>query len=201
MRPRIPSGDDNRTHLRGALLESIDRRNPKGKRDYAILLLVARLGLRVGDIRALKLSDLNWNRKLIAITMQKTKQRFELPLLKDVGRAIIDYLRNGRPQTDSGIIFIRHRAPYDGFANHNCLHKMLTRHMVKAKIGGMHDQKHVLHSLRSTLAFVLLEKGAPLPVISEALGHQSTQTTGFYLRIDMNGLRNCIIDPEDVRHE
>lgn len=183
------------------LLESIDRQNPKGKRDYAILLLVARLGLRVGDIRALKLSDLNWNCKLISITMQKTKQLLELPLLEDVGWAIIDYLRNGRPQTDSTTIFIRHRAPYDGFANHNCLHKMLTRHMVKAKIEGMHDQKHGLHSLRSTLALALLEKGTPLPIISEALGYQSTQTTRFYLRIDMNGLRNCIIDPEDVCHE
>jgi len=133
--------------------------------------------------------------------MQKTKQLLELPLLEDVGWAIIDYLRNGRPQTDSTTIFIRHRAPYDGFANHNCLHKMLTRHMVKAKIEGMHDQKHGLHSLRSTLALALLEKGTPLPIISEALGHQSTQTTRFYLRIDMNGLRNCIIDPEDVCHE
>jgi integrase/recombinase XerD len=183
------------------LLESIDRQNPKGKRDYAILLLVVRLGLRVGDIRALKLSDFNWNRKLISIAIQKTKQQLELPLLEDVGWAIIDYLKNGRPQTDTDIIFIRHKAPYDGFADHNCLHKMLTRHMVKAKIEGMHDQKHGLHSLRSTLAYVLLENGTPLPIISEALGHQNIQTTRFYLRIDMNGLRNCIIDPEEVCHE
>lgn len=183
------------------LLESIDRQNPKGKRDYAILLLVVRLGLRVGDIRALILSDLNWNRKLISIIMQKTKQQLELPLLEDVGWAIIDYLRNGRPKTDSDFVFIRHKAPYDGFSDHNCLHKMLTRHMVKAKIEGMHDQKHGLHSLRSTLALVLLENGTPLPVISEALGHQSIQTTRFYLKIDMNGLRNCVIDPEEVCHE
>ncbi len=183
------------------LLESIDRQNPKGKRDYAILLLVARLGLRVGDIRALKLSDLYWNRKLISIIMQKTKQQLELPLLEDVGWAIIDYLRNGRPKTDSDFVFIRHKAPYDGFSDHNCLHKMLIRHMVKAKIEGMHDQKHGLHSLRSTLALVLLENGTPLPVISEALGHQSIQTTRFYLKIDMNGLRNCVIDPEEVCHE
>lgn len=183
------------------LLESIDRQNPKGKRDYAILLLVARLGLRVGDIRAFKLSDLNWNRKLISIIMQKTKQQLELPLLEDVGWAIIDYLKNGRPQTDSDFVFIRHKAPYNGFADHNCLHKMLIRHMVKAKIEGMHDQKHGLHSLRSTLALALLENGTPLPIISEALGHQSVQTTRFYLKIDMNGLRNCAIDPEEVCHE
>jgi site-specific recombinase XerD len=183
------------------LLESIDRQNPKGKRDYAILLLVVRLGLRVGDIRALKLSDLNWDRKLISIIMQKTKQPLELPLLDDIGWAIIDYLKNGRPQTDSDVVFIRHKAPYNGFSDHNCLHKMLIRHMVKAKIEGMNDQKHGLHSLRSTLALVLLENGTPLPVISEALGHQNIQTTRFYLKIDMNGLRNCVIDPEEVYHE
>lgn len=183
------------------LLGSIDRHNPKGKRDYAILLVVARLGLRVGDIRKLKLSDLNWNRKLISIFMQKTKQQLELPLLEDVGWAIIDYLKNGRPQTDSDFVFIRHRAPYNEFADHNCLHKMLIRHMVKAKIEGMQNQKHGLHSLRSTLALALLENGTPLPVISEALGHQNIQTTRFYLKIDMNGLRNCVIDPEEVCHE
>ena len=182
------------------LLESIDRQNPKGKRDYAIVLLVTRLGLRVGDIRLLKISNLNWNRKVISITMQKTRQPLELPLLDDVGWAIIDYLKNGRPYTISNNVFIRHKAPYDGFADHNCLHKMLVRHMSKAGIQ-MSDQKHGLHSLRSTLALVLLEKGTPLPVISEALGHQNIQTTSIYLKIDMNGLRNCIIDPEEVCHE
>jgi len=182
------------------LLDSIDRQNPKEKRDYAILLLVARLGLRVGDIRALKLSDLNWNRKLISIIMQKTKQLLELPLLDDVGWAIIDYLKNGRPLTISDFVFIRHKAPYDGFADHNCLHKMLTRHMVRAKIE-IKDQKDGLHSLRSTLALALLENGTPLAIISEALGHQSIQTTSIYLKIDMNGLRNCVIDPEEVCHD
>lgn len=182
------------------LLASVDRQNPKGKRDYAILLLVARLGLRAGDIRALKLSDLNWNRKLISIIMQKTKQPLELPLLDDVGWAIIDYLKNGRPQTISDFVFIRHRAPYDGFSDHNSMHKMLVRHMIRAKIE-MGDQKHGLHSLRSTLALDLLENGTPLRIISEALGHQSIQTTSIYLKIDMNGLRNCVIDPEEVCHE
>ena len=132
--------------------------------------------------------------------MQKTKQPLELPLLDDVGWAIIDYLKSGRPQTIYDFVFIRHKAPYDGFADHNCLHKMLVRHMVRAKIE-MTGQKHGLHSLRSTLALALLENGTPLPIISGALGHQSIQTTSIYLKIDMNGLRNCVIDPEEVCHE
>jgi integrase/recombinase XerD len=181
------------------LLESIDRHNPQGKRDYAILLLVTRLGLRVSDIRSLKLTDLNWNRKTLSIVMQKTKQPLELPLLDDVGWAIIDYLKNGRPQTLSDRVFIRHRAPYDAFTDGNCLSRMLGRHMHRAGID-MSGQKQGLHSLRSTLARVMLENGTPLHVISETLGHQSIQTTSIYLKIDIEGLRNCTIDPEEVLH-
>lgn len=181
------------------LLESIDRHNPQGKRDYAIFLLVTRLGLRVGDIRSLKLTDLNWNRKTLSIVMQKTKQPLELPLLDDVGWAIIDYLKNGRPQTVSDRVFIRHKAPYTGFTDSNCLGRMLGRHMHRTGIN-MGGQKQGLHALRSTLARVMLENGTPLPVISEALGHQSIQTTSIYLKIDMVGLRNCVIDPEEVLH-
>ena len=180
------------------LLDSIDRHNPRGKRDYAILLLVTRLGLRVSDIRSLRLTDLNWNRKILSIIMQKTKQPLELPLLDDIGWAIIDYLKNGRPQTISDCVFIRHKAPYDGFSSN--LGKMLGRYMNRAGVK-MSGQQHGLHSLRSTLARVMLKNGTPLPVISEALGHQSIQTTSIYLKIDMDGLRNCVIDPEEVCHE
>lgn len=182
------------------LLNSIDRNNPEGKRDYAILLMVTRLGLRVSDIRALKLENINWKRKIISITMQKTKLPLELPLLEDIGWAVIDYLKNGRPTTDSSHIFIRHKAPYTGFSVFNSLGRMLGRRMNKAGID-MKGQKHGLHSLRSTLAKVMLENGAPLPLISETLGHQNIQTTSIYLKIDIEGLRNCVIDPEEVCHE
>ena len=133
--------------------------------------------------------------------MQKTKQLLELPLLEDVGWAIIDYLKNGRPQqTRSDFVFIRHIAPFEAFNQFNNLHQMLSRYMDFAKIEKT-DQKRGLHSLRSTLALALLDSGTPLPTISEALGHNSIQSTRFYLKIDMNGLRNCVIDPEEVCHE
>ena len=182
------------------LLNSIDRKNPIGKRDYAIILIVARLGLRVSDIRSLKMADLNWDRKLLSIVMQKTRQPLGLPLLEDVGWAIIDYLKNGRPQTASKNIFIRHIAPYNGFSDGNSFDKMLAVYMNKAGIV-MRGQKHGLHSLRSTLASLMLENGTPLPVISEALGHQNINTTSIYLKIDMKGLRCCTIDPEEVSRE
>lgn len=180
------------------LLESIDRGNPSGKRDYAIFLLVVRLGFRVSDIRSLKLSNLNWNLKKISIIMQKTKQSLELPILEDVGWAIIDYLKNGRPETSSDILFIRHRAPYDAFSQNDCLQHSLHRYMVKAGIEIPRDRTCGLHSLRSTLARTMLDNNTPLPIISAVLGHQNIQTTSIYLKIDLEGLRKCVIDPDEV---
>jgi integrase len=180
------------------LLEAVDRGDPKGKRDYAILLLAVRLGLRVSDIRGLRLHSLNWSRKTIFLTMQKTKQPLELPLLEDIGWAIIDYLKNGRPETKCDRVFVRHRAPYDSFGENESFYRELHRYMVKAGLEIPLDLHCGLHSLRSTLAGNLLEARIPLPVISEALGHQSIQTTSIYLKIDLNGLRKCALDPEEV---
>lgn len=180
------------------LLKAIDRGGPKGKRDYAILLLVVRLGLRVSDIRGLKLSNLNWNRKTISITMQKTKRPLKLPLLDDIGWAIIDYLKNGRPKTKCDAVFIRHVAPYDSFGEGESFYKELHRYMVKAELEIPLDFHCGLHSLRSTLARNMLEAKVALPVISDTLGHQSTNTTSIYLKIDLNGLKRCALDPEEV---
>ena len=185
----------------GKLLEAIDRGDPKGKRDYAILLLAVRLGLRVSDIRGLKLTNLNWSRKTIFLTMLKTKQPLKLPLLDDIGWAIIDYLKNGRPETKCDAVFVRHRAPYDSFGENECFYRELHRYMLKAGLEiplGIHCG---LHSLRSTLARNMLEAKAPLPVISEVLGHQSVQTTSIYLKIDLTGLKKCALDPEEVFKE
>jgi site-specific recombinase XerD len=180
------------------LLNSIDRGHPKGKRDYAILLIVTRLGLRVSDIRSLELSSLNWSRNSICLTIQKTKKVIELPLLDDIGWAIIDYLKNGRPKTKCTRVFVRHRAPYDAVGENENFYRELHRYMQVAAITppvGMHCG---LHSLRSTLARKMLETGAPLPVISETLGHTNINTTSIYLKIDLDGLKKCPLDPEEV---
>lgn len=180
------------------LLESIDRNDPKGKRDYAILLLAIRLGLRIGDIRSLKKSSIDWNRKVISLVMSKTGQPIELPLLGDIGWAIIDYLKNGRPASDSERLFVRHKAPFNAFGDRNAFNRELHRYIVKAGLDLPDGQKHGMHSLRSTLAGNMLEVKSPLPVISEALGHQSVNTTSIYLKIDLEGLRKCALDPEEV---
>lgn len=180
------------------LLAAVDRADPKGKRDYAILLMVVRLGLRVSDIRGLKLSCLNWNRKTITLSMQKTKRPIELPLLDDIGWAVIDYLKNGRPRTLCDRVFVRHRAPFDVFGENESFWRDLHRYMVKAGLSIPLDAHCGMHSLRSTLARNMLESGAPLPVISEVLGHQNINTTSIYLKIDLSGLRKCALDPDEV---
>jgi len=180
------------------LLSAIDRDDPKGKRDYAILLIAIRLGLRIGDIRNFKQSSIDWNRKTINLKMVKTGQPIELPLLKDIGWAIIDYLQNGRPTTNSECLFVRHKAPFNAFGGRCAFSKELHRYILKADLNIPKEQRHGMHSLRSTLAGNMLEIKSPLPIISEALGHQSVNTTSIYLKIDIEGLRKCALDPEEV---
>ncbi|MCM0646785.1 tyrosine-type recombinase/integrase [Clostridium swellfunianum] len=180
------------------LLSIIDRGDPKGKRDFAILLLIVRLGLRVSDIRRMQLSNLNWSRKTISIIMQKTCKAIELPILDDIGWALIDYLKNGRPRTASNRIFVRHRAPFDAFGENECFQRELRRYMEAAGINIPSGVICGMHSLRSTLAKNMLEAKAPLSVISETLGHQSINTTSIYIKIDIEGLRKCALDPEEV---
>ena len=180
------------------LLKAVDRGNPRGKRDYAILLLVVRLGLRASDIRNLQLSSLDWNRKKITIIQTKTRQTLELPILDDIGWALIDYLQNGRPRTGATTVFVNHKAPYGGFKDTNGMDHILWKYMRLAGLEIPKNEHCGLHSLRSTLARTMLENGAPLPVISEVLGHESVQTTGIYLKINIEALRQCAIDPEEV---
>ncbi|MHB1127886.1 MAG: site-specific integrase [Bacillota bacterium] len=180
------------------LLGAVDRADPKGKRDYAILLMVVRLGLRVSDIRGMKLSNLNWNRKTITMNMQKTKRPIELPLLDDIGWAVIDYMKNGRPQTPCDRLFVRHRAPFDAFGENESFWRDMHRYMVKARLDIPLDVHCGMHSLRSTLARNMLETNASLPIIAETLGHQNINTTSIYLKIDITGLRRCALDPDEV---
>lgn len=180
------------------MLNSIDRGNPTGKRDYAILLLVAKLGIRVGDIKSLKLSDLNWQSKIIEIRQNKTKSIVSYPILKDIGWAIIDYLKNGRPISNSPFVFIRMNAPFEEFGKDANLHNIITKYTRLSGITVSEGKRHGLHSLRHTLASTLLEQGTPLPVISEILGHLNSKSTSVYLHTGIDGLRKCAIDPEEV---
>jgi len=180
------------------MLDAVDRGSPLGKRDYAILLLVAKLGIRAGDIKALKLSDLNWIAKTITITQEKTKIEVTYPILHDVGWALIDYLRNARPVCEAPHLFVRLHAPFEAFGENANLHNIITKYTRLAGITVPRGKRHGLHSLRHSLASTLLEQGASLAVISELLGHVDSKSTSVYLHTDLNGLKVCALDPEEV---
>ncbi len=180
------------------ILEAVDRGNPKGKRDYAILLLVAKLGMRVGDIKALKLSDLNWITKTITITQEKTKVEANYPILHDVGWAIIDYLQNARPVCEAPYLFVRMYAPFEAFGENANLHNIISKYIHLAGITVPRGKRQGLHSLRHSLASTLLEQGASLAVISEVLGHVDSKSTSIYLHTDLINLKLCALDPEAV---
>lgn len=180
------------------MLDTIDQGSPVGKRDYAILLLVANLGIRAGDIKALKLSDLDWTAKTITITQEKTKVEVTYPILHNVGWALIDYLQNARPVCESPYLFVRLHAPYEAFGENANLHNIITKYTRLAGITVPHGKRHGLHSLRHSLASTLLEQGTSLAVISEILGHVDSKSTSVYLHTDLNGLKACALDPEEV---
>jgi len=180
------------------VLDVIDRGNPTGKRDYAILLLIARLGLRVSDIKAIRLENIHWNSNSLEIIQHKTKSPVCFPILKDIGWAIIEYLKNGRPQTESPYLFVRHNAPFEEFAPNAAMSRILVKYIQKAGVRIPKDIPLGLHSLRHTLASILLEKDVSLSTISDILGHISVKSTDIYLHIDFKRLLECALDPEEV---
>jgi integrase len=178
------------------IVEAIDRGNPSGKRDYAIVLLIARLGLRGIDVRRLRFFDLDWAGNRVSVVQAKTGRRVWLPLLKDVGWAIIDYVRDGRPQSDCPEVFLRHTAPIGPFSDQDHLHQILVKHARVARVALAEDRRRGMHSLRHTLATRLMENGTPVEQIADILGHQSVESTGVYLKSSLGLLAQCALDPD-----
>jgi site-specific recombinase XerD len=177
-----------------SILNAVDRGSPRGKRDYAMILVAARLGLRASDICGLKFDNLLWEQNLIVLIQAKTQKRVELPLLSDVGNAIIEYLKYGRPQSSETFIFLQACRPFTRLQEPT-LHSIVHENMRRAGISDVAAvRKHGPHALRHSLAEVLLQKNTPLPIISEVLGHTNTESTMSYLRIDIQALRQCALD-------
>jgi len=177
------------------LLDAIDRGHPCGKRDYAIILLVARLGLRSIDVKRLTFENFKWNENYIEFSQSKTSSPIRLPLLKDVGWAVIDYLKNGRPVSDSPFVFLRHLAPIGPFSDEDHLQQMIMKYIRLAKIR-ISNKKVGMHSFRHTLATTLLEQHQSIESIADILGHQSVESTPVYLKSSLGLLRECALDPE-----
>lgn len=175
-----------------AILGSVDRNNPVGKRDYAMLLLAARLGLRASDIINLRMSNLNWRENRIDLVQKKTGSPLSLPLLNEVGDAIIDYLK-ARPDAEYPEVFLRIAPPLMKLSRSG-MYLITQKYMRRAGIHIQNAKKHGPHSLRHSLSSVMLENRVPLPIISGILAHKSAETTKVYLKIDVLQLRECALD-------
>jgi site-specific recombinase XerD len=185
-----------------ALLRAVDRESALGKRDYAILILVTRLGLRAGEVRSLKLEDIRWEKAQLQLFQPKTKNNVLLPLSEEIGQALIDYIRNGRPSVVTcREVFVRHMAPFQPFSISNKLRDIIIPYYRKARIPGDLPSCRGMHSLRFTLATRLLEQETPMETIAAILGHASVETTRIYTKVDLEALRSAALDPEEVCHE
>jgi integrase/recombinase XerD len=176
------------------LLAAVDRGNPQGKRDYAILLMAIRYGMRVGEITALKLNNLDFVSKKITYIQSKTGNPILVDMLENVGWALIDYLKNARPKTDATNVFVRLVAPYDAFAKSNNLGNIMQKYLSRAGIKQTNDRHYGMHTIRHSLASHLLEQGNPLHVVSEVLGHLELNSTMIYTKIDLPMLSLCALE-------
>lgn len=178
----------------GAYLGAIDRATPIGKRDYAVSILAIRLGLRGSDIRELQFKDFDWNNNSINLCQKKTKEPLSLPLMEDIGWAVIDYIKNARPDTECKNLFVRMTPPFTPYDSYN-FQSMIDKYCHAAGING-ENRKQGLHSFRHSLATQLMNDQIPVQMIRSVLGHKSMQSVKEYLKVNVDKLRECALSPE-----
>jgi site-specific recombinase XerD len=167
-------------------LDGCDRKTVMGRRDYAILLLLAKLGLRADEVATLTLDDIDW-RASEMLVRAKGRQRARMPIPPDVGAAIVAYLRNGRPKSSCRRLFVRTLAPRVGFAS-GCAITMIARTALD-RVGIEGCAHRGAHIFRHSLATELLRSGATLSEIGQLLRHESHDTTRIYAKVDIDALR------------
>jgi len=168
-----------------ALLRSIDRSEPHGLRDFTILYLAARYGLRSGELVRLTLDHIDWKRGILRVPQNKTRQVLQLPLTDEAGSVLARYLQAGRPATERRELFLRQRAPA-GVLAHTAVHDIL-EHRIRRS--GLELSQCGSHVLRHSFAVHLLRQGVPIGNIGDALGHRDSDSTAVYLRLAIDDLR------------
>jgi site-specific recombinase XerD len=167
------------------ILKQTDRTTVIGRRDYAILLLLARLGLRAGEVASLRLDDLNWEQGSLTIR-GKGGRWARMPLPQDVGEAIIDYLANGRSSGADRRLFLRTHAPRTGFRGATPISIIASKALARARIDHPRGGAHIF---RHSLATEMLRQGSSLAEIGDVLRHQHPDTTRIYAKVDLSALR------------
>ncbi len=175
------------------LIAVVDRREPNGRRNYAMLLLFASYGLRGCEARALRLDDVDWSHDEITVFTPKTRRSRRLPLTRPVGEAILDYLREERPPSLRREIFLSSRPPRGPLRSK--INRWLAGCLEKA---GIETPRRGAHTLRHSLAVHLLRGGQTLKSIGDVLGHRSPETTFIYTKLHVEDLRTVALDPEVV---
>ena len=171
------------------LLSSIDRTAAMGRRDYAIVLLVARLGLRLSEVTFLELDDIDWRTSTLNIRT-KGGRRNDFPLSHEVGKAIAEYLRHGRPASNCPRVFLRVRAPICGFRSTGGVGSVIRHALERA---GVHAPTRGAHQFRHGLSLEMMRHGASLGEIGDVLGHRHPDTTRIYAKVDLEALRRLAL--------
>lgn len=174
------------------MIASIDRASSIGKRNYAIFLIASSLGLRASDIAALCWSNIDWDRNKILFTQIKTGVKLELPLLRVVGEALVDYVKHSRPQSNESTIFLSGSTPFRPMTR-SSIYKVISK-IISVSGVEVSNRRHGPHALRHSLASNLLKGNIQMPTIASILGHSYIQTTQQYIRIDTNHLRDCVLE-------
>lgn len=178
------------------VLRCINRNSHVGRRDYAIVLLLYTYGVRGGQVRALRLEDINWEQNQILFKALKHGKDSRLPLLPEVGESILDYLQNSRPSCTYPHIFLTCRAPYHPLPNPNSLSAIVGRYIQTA---GIEIPSKGAHAFRHCFATRMLYKGHSLKAIADVLGHRHLGTTFIYTKVDFNALRQVALEwPEEA---
>jgi integrase len=161
-----------------------------GRRNHALLLLLARLGLRAQEALSLRLDDIDWHHGVVVLRAQKTHRERQLPLPAEVGQALLDYLQQGRPATSCREIFLAHRAPYRPLQAASALTSVVKRLLQKA---GIERHSSGAHLFRHTAATQMVRGGVSFKEVADVLGHQSLQTTGIYAKLDLASLASVAL--------
>ena len=174
------------------MLESFPR-SLRPRRDRAMMLLASVLGMRAGDIKALRLSDIDWRAKTVSFVQRKTQVTNTLHMPEEVWLAVADYIRCERPDVDGDRVFVTACAPYHAIDSSHTFHRTVTRAFADAGVetAGKH---HGMHSLRHSAASNMPPGGTPYPTISSVLGHSSANVTKRYLSIDVESLRPLALE-------
>lgn len=172
------------------ILSVIPREKSVEKRDYAIIIIAARLGLRIHDILNIKNKDIDWVNNKITVYQSKNNNLNTLPLTKEVGWAIIDYIKNGRPITDNEYLFVKMVYPYEKMEQFTSFNKYFEKTGIEVE----EDNKKGIHNLRHSLASNMLDTNTSIDIIASTLGDSIETTSNTYLRVADKQLKECVLE-------